>query len=88
MYGCSNSGVLAHCLLCTMALFAFKQAAFLPKKTQQLRTAADAAVPRTTFAVHQCADDVAQCTERQVDLGGLFQPVTWQKQQRHVLTGH
>jgi hypothetical protein len=42
----------------------------------------DAVAARTALAVHQCAYDVAQSAERQVDLGSLLQAVTWQQQQQ------
>ena len=31
----------------------------------------------TIFAIDKSWNDVAQCRKWQVDLGGLFQPLTW-----------
>ena len=37
-----------------------------------------------TFAIHQCADHVAQCCKRQVDLDALLQPVTCKQAPQQV----
>jgi hypothetical protein len=51
-------------------------------RSMQVRFQVLCCVARTALAIHECADDVAQRAERQVDLGGLLQPVTWQQQQQ------